>query len=156
MRICELVEDAGIVGFETLAVEVVILSKSNLISSALTYYILSRSLHQDKESMLHLMRLVDRALGYAFIANPTTTTSSISPSDVPRSQQDNRHALFSSAAGMFPDSKSVHDIQERWVDAREDYDVWESANWQKEGAAVIAAKARAEAQKREKAEGRKL
>ncbi|PPQ81041.1 hypothetical protein CVT24_007503, partial [Panaeolus cyanescens] len=56
MAMISLIEDFSLVGFETLAVE-------------------------DKESMLHLMRVVDRASGYVFVppptapAPPSTTTS---------------------------------------------------------------------------------
>ncbi|KAF8318694.1 hypothetical protein DL93DRAFT_324411 [Clavulina sp. PMI_390] len=117
MRITELIEDFGLVGFETLAVE-------------------------DKASMVQLMRTVDRALGYAFVADPSTTTAELAPPGVPRSQQDNRNALFSAAAGVIPGARSVQDIQERWVDAREAYDQWELAEWHKEGAQVAADKAR--------------
>lgn len=87
--------------------------------------------------MLHLMRTVDRALGYAFIADPSTTTAELSPADVSRTQQDNRHALFSTAAGLLPDAPKVQDIQERWIDAREAYDEWEMGEWQKEGAKAV-------------------
>lgn len=90
--------------------------------------------------MLHLMRTVDRALGYAFIANPSTTTAELTPAGVPRVQQDNRHALFSSAAGLLPDAPKVQDVQERWIDAREEYDEWEMGEWQKEGARAAAEK----------------
>lgn len=95
--------------------------------------------------MLHLMRTVDRALGYAFVADPSTTTAALSPAGVSRTQQDNRHALFSSAAGLLPDTPKVQDVQERWIDEREAYDEWEMGEWQKEGA-------RAAADKRERAQ----
>lgn len=90
--------------------------------------------------MLHLMRVVDRALGYAFIAGASTTTADLSPAsntedhERSRSKRDNRHALFTSAAGLFPHKPKVQDIQERWVDERERYDEWEMTQWQKEGA----------------------
>lgn len=84
--------------------------------------------------MLHLMRIVDRALGYAFVVDPSATTAALSPPDAtPEMQRANRHALFSTAAGLFPDAPKVQDIQERWIDARESYDQWELAEWQKEG-----------------------
>lgn len=89
--------------------------------------------------MIHLLRVVDRALGYAFIADASTTTSELSPaahSDShaeSRSKHDNRHALFTSAAGLFPHGPKVQDIQERWVDEKERYDDWQLAQWQKEG-----------------------
>jgi len=111
MKICELIEDYGLVGFETLAVE-------------------------DKKSMLHLMRTVDRALGYAFVTDPSTTAMDFPSPDAPGTQGDNRHALPSTTAGLFPDAPKVQDVQERWVDAREAYDQWELVEWQKEGTRV--------------------
>ncbi|KAF9515104.1 hypothetical protein BS47DRAFT_1328385 [Hydnum rufescens UP504] len=117
MQICELIEDFGYVGFETLAVE-------------------------DKQSMVLLMRVVDRALGYAFIASPDETSVAISPPNAPRSKVDNRHALFTSVASVIPDAPKVQDVQERWVDHKEIWDEWERGEWRREGAAVGAEKAR--------------
>jgi len=86
--------------------------------------------------MLQLMRTVDRALGYAFVADPSTTAMTLSSPDAPGTLGDNRHPLLSTAAGLFPDAPKVQDVQERWVDAREAYDQWELAEWQKEGTRV--------------------
>jgi len=115
--ICELIEDFGYVGFETLAVE-------------------------DKTSMINLMRSVDRALGYAFVTAPDPTSTAISPPNAPRTKVDNRHALFSSAASIMPDAPKVQDVQERWIDHRQTWDEWETGEWRREGAAVMAEKAR--------------
>lgn len=133
MAICDLVEDFGLVGFETLAVE-------------------------DKQSMLHLMRVVDRALGYAFVASdkaladePGSGQGSKSRSDAP-----NTNALFSSALSAIPNAPQVRDIQERWIDNKEAYDEWEEGEWRREGVAVAEAKARekaAEAEAKRKAGG---
>ena len=92
--------------------------------------------------MVHLMRVVDRALGYAFIASPDETSVAISPPDAPRSKVDNRHALFTSAASVIPDAPKVQDVQERWVDHKEAWDEWEMGEWRREGVAVNAVKAR--------------
>ena len=91
--------------------------------------------------MIHLMRVVDRALGYAFIADTSTTTSELSPPTASSSSSDpqhrlnhdNRHALFSSAAGLFPNAPKVQDVQERWVDSKQVYDEWEEQQWKMEG-----------------------
>lgn len=70
----ELIEDFGLVGFETLAVE-------------------------DKESMMSLVRLVDKVTGYVFMGDDT--------------RGDNLAALFSSASGLQPGYRDVLDVQER-------------------------------------------
>ncbi|KAF8324303.1 uncharacterized protein EI90DRAFT_2977229 [Cantharellus anzutake] len=123
MRICELIEDYNYVAFETLAVE-------------------------DKQSMIHLMRTIDRALGYAFVATVDDASVAISPAGAPRTKVDNRRALFSSAASVIPDVPNIQDIQERWVDHRDEYDEWEEGEWRREGVAISAGKARADAKKR--------
>ncbi|KAG8700279.1 hypothetical protein FRC08_004792 [Ceratobasidium sp. 394] len=102
--ICDLVEDYGLVAFETLAVE-------------------------DKKSMLHLMRTIDRALGYAFVPKPSSEEKGDQLKGTARPNQD---AIFSSAMGAIP-GHSIQDIQERWVDNREEYDAWESREWRQEG-----------------------
>ncbi|OCH86015.1 cytoplasmic protein [Obba rivulosa] len=120
MAICSLIEDFGLVGFETLAVE-------------------------DKESMLHLMRVIDKATGCVFV--PPADASAppgVVNANAPPSQRPNVDALFSSAAGPIKGPRSdVRDVQERWVDAREEWDAWEKAQWRKEGQLV-----QEEAQKR--------
>ncbi|CAE7138129.1 unnamed protein product [Rhizoctonia solani] len=102
--ICGLVEDFSLVAFETLAVE-------------------------DKQSMLHLMRTIDRVLGYVFVQAPQTDGGAPQAQGTYRPNQD---ALFTSAMGMLP-GDSIQDIQERWVDSREEYDAWESREWRREG-----------------------
>jgi len=90
--------------------------------------------------MVHLMRTIDRALGYAFVANnvdDTSASATISPSTgMPRDKVDNKNALFSSAASIFPDAPKIQDIQERWVDYRDEYDEWETGEWRKEGMTI--------------------
>ncbi|PCH44661.1 hypothetical protein WOLCODRAFT_77417 [Wolfiporia cocos MD-104 SS10] len=130
MAICGLIEDFGLVGFETLAVE-------------------------DKESMLHLMRVIDKATGCVFVPPPTAPappgTTADPPADpagnahaLPPALRPNAHALFSSAAGPIRGPRAdPRDVQERWVDAREEWDAWERAQWAREGEAVRAAAAAA-------------
>ncbi|SRR5258708_25288548 len=97
--------------------------------------------------MVHLMRAIDRALGYAFVADVDDTSATISPTGAPRTKVDNRKALFSSAASVFPDAPKVQDIQERWVDYRDEYDEWETGEWRREGMAISATKPLAKAKK---------
>ncbi|KAL1742464.1 hypothetical protein HDZ31DRAFT_43184 [Schizophyllum fasciatum] len=117
MAITSLIEDYSLVGFETLAVE-------------------------DKNSMLHLTRAIDRATGYVYVP-PTAGQAGQQPpgtvdmSDASRSQQPNTYALMSAAAGPMKGPLSdVRDVQERWIDAREAYDEFEKRQWQKEGETV--------------------
>ncbi|KAG8730848.1 hypothetical protein FRC11_005652 [Ceratobasidium sp. 423] len=102
--ICGLVEDFSLVAFETLAVE-------------------------DKQSMLHLMHTIDRVLGYVFVQAPQSNGRAPQAKGTLRPNQD---ALFTSAMGTLP-GHSIQDIQERWIDSREEYDAWESREWRKEG-----------------------
>ncbi|KAI0039639.1 cytoplasmic protein [Auriscalpium vulgare] len=114
MAICELIEDFGLVGFETLAVE-------------------------DKHSMLNLTRVIDRATGYVFVppANTAAPSGAVNDPNAPSSQRPNTYGLFSSAAGALAGTRSdVRDVQERWVDSREDWDAFERKQWREEGEAV--------------------
>lgn len=114
MAIISLIEDFGLVGFETLAVE-------------------------DKDSMINLTRVIDKATGYIFIPPPTGAgppgTVDV-PMDVAPSARPNTYALFATAAGpMRGPASDVRHIQERWIDARETYDAFERRQWRKEGEA---------------------
>lgn len=93
----ELIEEFSLVGFETLAVE-------------------------DKASMMHLVRLIDKVTGYIFMPGDTTT-------------EDNLHALFSSASGAIPGGyRDISDVQERWGEGREEFDKAEEERWEQEWA----------------------
>ncbi|KAF9818058.1 hypothetical protein IEO21_03019 [Rhodonia placenta] len=114
MAICSLIEDYGLVGFETLAVE-------------------------DKESMLHLTRVIDKATGCVFVPPPDAQhpPGTVQATDAPASQRPNTHALFTSAAGPMQGPRSdVRDVQERWVDAKDEWDAWEKTQWRQEGQMV--------------------
>ncbi|GBE89245.1 cytoplasmic protein [Sparassis latifolia] len=114
MAICSLIEDYGLVGFETLAVE-------------------------DKESMLHLMRVIDKATGCVFVpsAGAQQPEGTVEATDAPSALRPNAYALFTTAAGPPRGPRSdVRDVQERWVDAREEWDAWEKAQWRREGQLV--------------------
>ena len=94
--------------------------------------------------MLHLMRVIDRATGYIYVppsndAPPGTTN----PADASRSQRPNQYALFSTTAGQLTGPRSdVHDIQERWIDAKEEWDAFERRAWRNEGEIVRNQKAK--------------
>lgn len=81
--IIDLVEEFGLVAFETLAVE-------------------------DKKSMMNLLKAIDRASGYAFgpAEGANDTVWSV--------------AVREGMGGM-----DVRDVQERWLDAKEEYDEME-------------------------------
>jgi GTPase SAR1 family protein len=81
--IIDLVEEFGLVAFETLAVE-------------------------DKKSMMNLLKAIDRASGYAFgpAEGANDTVWSV--------------AVWVGLGGM-----DVRDVQERWVDAKDEYDALE-------------------------------
>ncbi|KAH7882301.1 hypothetical protein F5I97DRAFT_1817070 [Phlebopus sp. FC_14] len=108
MALISVIEDYSLVGFETLAVE-------------------------DKASMLHLSRAIDRATGYIFVPpkDAPAPEGTIDTSSAPASARPNTYSLFSSAAG--PMAGNVRDVQERWIDAREQYDAFEKKEWRKEG-----------------------
>ncbi|KAI6113786.1 hypothetical protein EDD16DRAFT_1483821 [Pisolithus croceorrhizus] len=111
MALISVIEDFGLVGFETLAVE-------------------------DKASMLHLSRAIDRATGYIFVPpkGAPAPEGTIDSSADPASTRPNAFALFSTAAGSLPGD--VRDVQERWIDAREAYDAYEKREWMREGEIV--------------------
>jgi len=127
IAICSLIEDYALVGFETLAVEVRTLTLRNC--NGLT-------LEQDKNSMLHLTRAIDRATGYIYVP-PTDAPSpadALNPTNTPPSHRPNTYALFSSAAGQLRGPASdIRDVQERWIDARDKWDAFEKIQWRREG-----------------------
>lgn len=107
MSLISLIEDFSLVGFETLAVE-------------------------DKHSMLHLTRVIDRATGYVFVPPANATAGKEPPK--PAVLRPNEYALHSSAMSILRGSRSdVRDVQERWIDAREEWDAYERKEWRKEG-----------------------
>ena len=86
--IVELVEDFGLVAFETLAVE-------------------------DKKSMMHLVRVIDRVSGYVF--GPAEGAG------------DN---IWQVAVREGLGTMDIRDVQERWIDGREEYDEMERKQMQ--------------------------
>ena len=88
--IVELIESFGLVGFETLAVE-------------------------DRQSMMLLLRAVDRAGGYVF-GGPEGANDTVW-----------QVAMRDDAVTM-----DVKDVQERWIDRREELDELERQQWAEE------------------------
>jgi GPN-loop GTPase len=84
--VIELVEDFGLVGFETLAVE-------------------------DKRSMMTLLQAIDRAGGYAF-----------------GGAEGANDTVWQVAMREGMGSMTIQDIQERWIDHKEEYDEIERRN----------------------------
>ena len=107
--------------------------------------------------MLHLTRTIDRATGYVYLplsqpssSSPTQQNPNIipPPPTAPLTQHPNAYGLMSTAAGPMKGRMSdVRDVQERWVDAREEWDAWERKEWRKEGEIV-----RREVEKMQKAQ----
>ncbi|KAG5652676.1 hypothetical protein H0H81_004113 [Sphagnurus paluster] len=121
MAMISLIEDYSLVGFETLAVE-------------------------DKSSMINLTRAIDRATGYVFVppAGSNAPPGTVDENNAPASVRPNTYALFSTAAGGLKGTRSdVRDVQERWIDAREQWDAYEKMQWRKEGEIVREEAARA-------------
>jgi hypothetical protein len=97
--------------------------------------------------MLNLTRVIDRATGYIYLppqpgsGPPGTVPTS---ADAAKSAQPNTYALFTTAAGPLGGARSdVRDVQERWIDARDEWDAHERGQWQAEGEVVRDAKERA-------------
>ncbi|KAF9486140.1 hypothetical protein BDN70DRAFT_846591 [Pholiota conissans] len=131
MAMISLVEDFGLVGFETLAVE-------------------------DKNSMLNLTHVIDRATGYVFVppADSNQPPETIEQHNAAPAVRPNTYALFSSAAAPLKGPGSdVRDVQERWIDSKEEYDAFEKREWRKEGEMVRDEAARAGKIRERKAKG---
>jgi GPN-loop GTPase len=86
--------------------------------------------------MLNLTRAIDRATGYVFVP-PTGSKAppgAIDETSATPSSRPNTFALFSSAASNIKGTRSdVRDVQERWIDAQEEWDAFEKKQWRKEG-----------------------
>ena len=98
--------------------------------------------------MLNLTRVIDRATGYVYV-QPTSSAppGAVDASSASRSHRPNEYALFSTAAGPLTGIRSdVQDVQERWIDAREQWDAFERREWRREGENARAEDARREAE----------
>ena len=95
-----LVEDFGLVGFETLAVE-------------------------DRASMASLVRAIDRASGYVFAGARATDESG-------RTLNDEASIWAQAMSDHWAGKMDVRDVQERWIDRKEDFDDAETKQWAEE------------------------
>ena len=90
--------------------------------------------------MLNLTRAIDRATGYVFVppADAQMPEDAVRDPSAASSAQPNMDALMSSAMGPGPIGlrSDVRDVQERWVDAREEWDAHEQVQWRREGEAL--------------------
>lgn len=82
--------------------------------------------------MLTLLKLLDKAIGYAYIppapssTDPTASIQALTDSE----QADHEHQgppdqALTSAISSLTDKSSVMDVQERWIDNREAWDEYE-------------------------------
>jgi GPN-loop GTPase len=101
--------------------------------------------------MLNLTRAIDRATGYVFIPQAGTKIpeGAVADPSAASSARPNAYALMSSAMGPRGGLRSdVRDVQERWVDARKEWDAYEETQWRREGEAMRQAAAEVEKQKK--------
>jgi hypothetical protein len=96
----QLVEDFGLVGFETLAVE-------------------------DRASMANFVRAVDRANGWVFAGARGTDETG-------RTLDDEASIWAQAMSDHWAGKMEVRDVQERWIDRREEYDELEKKGWEEE------------------------
>lgn len=96
-------------------------------------------IQKDKESMLHLTRAIDKATGCVFVPPATAKgpPDADAASHLPSAQRPNEYGLLTTAIGAMKGPRSdPRDVQERWLDARDEWDAWEKAQWRREGAMV--------------------
>jgi hypothetical protein len=91
--------------------------------------------------MLRLMRIVDRATGCIFVAPSTVAATTQAQSEegerLPATQRPNVYSLFTSAAGAIGGVRGdVRDVQERWLEAKDEWDKHELEQRKKEAAAL--------------------
>jgi hypothetical protein len=93
--------------------------------------------------MLHLTRAIDRATGYVYVPPPGSGPPDATNVSGEPSSRPNVYSLLSTAAGpMRGPASDVRDVQERWVDAREQWDAYEKVQWRKEGESARNVKSR--------------
>jgi GPN-loop GTPase len=96
----ELIEDFGLVGFETLAVE-------------------------DRQSMASLLKAIDRASGFVFAGARGTDEQG-------RTLDDSASIWAQAMSEQWAGKLEVKDIQERWIDRKEEFDLVERKAWEEE------------------------
>ena len=95
-----LVEDFGLVGFETLAVE-------------------------DRQSMASLLKAIDRASGFVFAGARATDEQG-------RTLDDEASIWAQAMSDQWTGKIDVRDVQERWIDRKEELDEIERKAWEEE------------------------
>lgn len=101
--------------------------------------------------MLNLTRAIDRATGYVFVpqAGAQMPEGALGDPSAASSARPNAYALMSSAMGPRVGLRGdARDVQERWVDAREEWDAYEKAQWRREGDALRQAATEVEKQRK--------
>lgn len=101
--------------------------------------------------MLNLTRAIDRATGYVFVpqAGAQMPEGALGNPSAASSARPNAYALMSSAMGPRVGLRGdARDVQERWVDAREEWDAYEKAQWRREGDALRQAATEVEKQRK--------
>ncbi|KAK4494505.1 hypothetical protein PRZ48_014803 [Zasmidium cellare] len=94
-----LIEDHGLVGFETVAVE-------------------------DRQSMASLLRAIDRASGYVFQGARATDEEGRTVSD--------EASIWAQAMNEGYGKMEIRDVQERWIERKEEFDELERKAWEEE------------------------
>lgn len=95
-----LIEDFGLVGFETLAVE-------------------------DRQSMASLLRAIDRASGHVFAGARVTDEQG-------RTLDDEASIWAQAMSQQWAGRMDVRDVQERWIDRKDEFDAIERKAWEDE------------------------
>lgn len=95
----DLIEDYGLMGFETLAVE-------------------------DRQSMSTLLRAIDRASGYVFAGARAT--------DEGGRTLNNEASIWAQAMSDNYGKMDIRDVQERWIERKDEYDELERKQWEDE------------------------
>ena len=96
----QLIEDFGLIGFETLAVE-------------------------DKQSMAQLLRAIDRASGYVFAGARGTDETG-------RTLQGEASVWAQAMSESWMGKMEVRDVQERWIERKDEFDELERQGWEEE------------------------
>ncbi|KAF2165880.1 hypothetical protein M409DRAFT_23611 [Zasmidium cellare ATCC 36951] len=94
-----LIEDHGLVGFDTVAVE-------------------------DRQSMANLLRAIDRASGYVFQGARATDEEGRTISD--------EASIWAQAMNEGYGKMEIRDVQERWIERKEEFDELERKAWEEE------------------------
>ena len=120
MAMISLVEDYSLVGFETLAVEV-----RRYIDKPLTLY--SRHTRTKTRCFILLEPLIRQRVTCSCLQQALSGHQTRLTRAVQLQQFDQTH---------MPCFQALLDVQERWVDSREEWDAYEKEGWRKEGEMV--------------------